>query len=41
MFRGLFFEHNPSEIGFAFHGAGAETHPPQADWAKRPFMNVH
>jgi len=24
IFRGLFFEHNPSKIGFAFHRAGAE-----------------
>jgi hypothetical protein len=25
IFRGLFFENNPREIGFAFHRAGAET----------------
>jgi len=43
-FRGLFFEHNPREMGFAFHRAGTETCPPHrqrhlrpADWAKRPF----
>jgi hypothetical protein len=24
IFRGLFFEHNPREIGSAFHRAGAE-----------------
>jgi hypothetical protein len=29
IFRGLFFEHN------------AETCPPPADWAKRPFMDRH
>jgi len=29
IFRGLFFEHN------------AETCPPPADWAKRPFMDGH
>jgi hypothetical protein len=34
IFRGLFFEHNPGGIGFAFHRAGAETCPPPADWAK-------
>jgi hypothetical protein len=28
IFRGLFFKHNPREIGSAFHGAGAETCPP-------------
>jgi len=26
-------------IGQAFHRAGAETCPPPADWAKRPFMD--
>ena len=41
IFRGLFFEHNPREIGSAFHRAGAETCPPPADWAKRPFMDGH
>jgi hypothetical protein len=40
IFRGLFFEHNPREIGSAFHRASAETCPP-ADWAKRPFMDGH
>jgi len=24
IFRGLLFEHNPREIGYAFHRAGAE-----------------
>jgi hypothetical protein len=28
----------PREIGFAFHGAGAETCPPPADWAKRSVL---
>jgi hypothetical protein len=41
IFRGLFFEHNPREIGYAFHGAGAETCPPSADWVQRPFMDGH
>jgi len=27
IFRGLFFEHNPREIGSAFHVAGAEIGP--------------
>jgi hypothetical protein len=27
IFRGLFFEHNPGEIGSAFHRAGAEIGP--------------
>jgi len=27
IFRGLFFEHNPGEIGYAFHRAGAEIGP--------------
>jgi len=36
---GLFFGHNPREIGFAFHRAGAETCPPPADWAKGPFVD--
>jgi hypothetical protein len=38
---GLFFEHNPREIGSAFHRAVAETCPLQADWAKKPFMDRH
>jgi hypothetical protein len=37
IFRGLFFEHNPRGIGSAFHRTSAETCPPPADWAKRPF----
>jgi hypothetical protein len=41
IFRGLFFERNPREIGFAFHRAGAETCPPPVDCAKRPFMGRH
>jgi len=28
---GLKFEPDPREIGFAFHGTGAETCPPPAD----------
>jgi hypothetical protein len=39
IFRRLFFEHNPKEIGSAFHGAGTETCPPLVDWAKRPFLD--
>jgi hypothetical protein len=31
---GLIFEHNPREIGSAFHRASEETCPPPADWAK-------
>ncbi|MGB5993321.1 MAG: hypothetical protein WBG61_13440, partial [Desulfobacterales bacterium] len=38
---GLFFKHNPREIGYAFHRAGTETCPPPADWAKRPFIDGH
>jgi len=41
IFRGLFFEYHPREIGSAFHRAGAETCPPPTDWAKRPFMDGH
>jgi len=50
--RLIFFEHNPREIGSAFHPstivptygagrAGAETCPPPADWAIRPSMDGH
>jgi len=28
-------------MGSAFHGAGAETCPPPADWAKKPFVDGH
>jgi len=41
IFRGVFFENNPREIGSAFHRAGAETCPPSVDWTKRPFMDGH
>ena len=41
IFRGLIFKHNPREIGSAFHRASAETYPPPADWAKRPFTDGH
>ena len=46
IFRELYIEHNPREIGSAFQRASAETCPPHrqrhlrpADWAKRPFMD--
>jgi hypothetical protein len=38
---GLKFESDPREIGFAFHGAVADTCPPSADWRKRQFSFRH
>jgi hypothetical protein len=39
VFRGLKFESDPREIGFAFHGAGADTCPPSADCEKDSFRS--
>jgi hypothetical protein len=41
IFRGLFFEHNPREIGCAFHGAGAEIGQKDHLWMDTSYIRIN